>query len=1732
MNRLPRWASLILLAVVSAVAGAQTVVTTSTTIQNATTYPFGLVIGGGANYQQNQYYKNLNYFNGGDMPSVYWDTSFTAQTGGTNSTTEWYNNDSNNPGYPAGFWNGATYRAYAVAPTLLGTGTITGYSGNVSSGNQFTLGTALSAPGNTTNQDVLIVNYFNAPHTLTTPNNIWDFYSAGASFLQGDTSPASTNTIQSLEMTNGSTVTYYMDGGNPGTNTNPAISGATAEWVNINGTYTVTFKAKCLTAGCTVAQSLGRLGGANYSSGTVSPTFNTTPGAGWQTYYCNPSGCSTSVITTTGTENANQTELLEWVFNITGTAALQDIEFIEGSTLAGNNTVYRDAVVRQLESLHLGSLRHMDGSNWCDHIPTQEAGGGNNSWCSFSTYAPFSANAPGPGYDSKLALCALLNVDCWLTVGLYNQAADFATLPTWLSTNANYITIKNAGHKVWIEHGNEAWNFGSQGQMSNGGGTVYGVTLGQNVAAFKGASGYDATHMKTIGDGWIAQGYTGLNEWGVNTMNSAAASGSKPDCVDNAVYMWNYLESFATSGSNVSTTSTPWPDLFAEDANFNIASPSGGYSMNANTAGALSAFGVCMGVYEADLGAYLFGGVPTTNQLQQNQLGASVGGALATNENFELLQSQSKITGPINFFIYQQDEKGTYSGGGEIPLWGGIRTNACGPGQLSSCTDYLRPSLILESLLNSTLGTLPDLMAFTQSGTGTYSYPGGQAGGCCGYEIFPNSAVPNVVVVSKSNGGSSWGAACFNNTTTTQTCNFAGPGTPSGTITQYIYPNAGETVISNNENTYNFAAMSLAPEDTMPTATSTSGTTMTVPAYSVGIWMYSSSGTPTADTPTFTPPAGTYTGTQSVTLGNPSAAPVVCYNFTGATITIGGVSTCPAGSSTYVGSLSIGTSETIYAKAGGAGFLDSPLGTAAYVINLPTVATPTFAPPTGTYSSTQTVTISTTTGGASLYYTTNGTTPTTGSTPYTGPISVSSTTTVKAIGAEAGYNNSAVGAAVYTILPPASTPTFSPVAGTYVGTQTVTITSSTGGATICYAINTTPTAPTAGTCGAGSTTYSGPISVASSETVNAIATESGYVNSSVGSAAYVIESTVSTPTFSPVAGVYNGAQTITITTSAGATLCYTTDGSTPTATTPGTCSHGTTYSGPFSVGTTETVNAIGTEVGFANSSVASAFYMIEFPAATPTFSPSAGTYPSAQTVTISSTTPSAVICYAINATPTAPTPGTCGAGSTTYSGPITVSSSQTVNAIATLSGYFNSSVGSAAYVIETPAATPTFSPVAGTYTTIQSVTLSDTTPGSSIFYTTNGTTPTPSSTPYTGAISVSATQTIKAIATAPGYTQSAVGSALYTINLATAATPVFVPSGGTYATAQSVTITTSTPSAVICYAVNATPTAPTAGTCGAGSTTYSGPVTVSASETLNAIATEVGYLNSSVGTAVYVILTPAATPTFAPPPGTYSSAQTITISDSTPSSIIYYTTDGTTPTVLSPIYSAPFVISTTTTVKAIATAPGFNQSAVGTAVYTLSFPTAATPTFSPVAGTYMSPQTVTISSTTAGAAIYYTTDGTTPTIASNLYISPVSVPTTTTLKAIAVKSSFNNSAVGTALYTINIPTVATPTFSPIGGTYGSTQTVTISTVTAGATLCYTTNGSTPAASGGSCTTGTQYSTPITVATSQTVQAIGFETGYNNSAVGSATYVITSVVPGCTFYGDWTITQTFSFYCPQ
>ncbi len=107
----------------------------------------------------------------------------------------------------------------------------------------------------------------------------------------------------------------------------------------------------------------------------------------------------------------------------------------------------------------------------------------------------------------------------------------------------------------------------------------------------------------------------------------------------------------------------------------------------------------------------------------------------------------------------------------------------------------------------------------------------------------------------------------------------------------------------------------------------------------------------------------------------------------------------------------------------------------------------------------------------------------------------------------------------------------------------------------------------------------------------------------------------------------------------------------------------------------------------------------------------------------------------------------------------------------------NGGTGGANFLVELPASTPTFSVPTGGYSTPQSVSISDETPGAIIYFTIDGTTPTTSSPQYTAPINVYAAETIEAMAVAPNYLTSAVASNTYQIAGTPAITGLSITSG-------------------------------------------------------------------------------------------------------------------------------------------------------------------------------------------------------------------------------------------------------------------------------------------------------------------------------------------------------------------
>jgi hypothetical protein len=532
--------------------------------------------------------------------------------------------------------------------------------------------------------------------------------------------------------------------------------------------------------------------------------------------------------------------------------------------------------------------------------------------------------------------------------------------------------------------------------------------------------------------------------------------------------------------------------------------------------------------------------------------------------------------------------------------------------------------------------------------------------------------------------------------------------------------------------------------------------------------------------------------------------------------------------------------------------------------------------------------LSTTTSSAEIFYTLDGSVPTTASTLYTEPISISTDTTLRAIASAAGYVQSAVSSAAFTFTDQAPAVTFQPGGGTYTAAQMVALSDTDSSANIYYT--------TDGTTPSGSSTlYSGPITVSASTTINAIAIDPNLQNSNVARSAYVIQAGGSSINFG------NGFASV-----AGLTLngsAVNTDDSRLQLTSGATYQAGSVFwdqpigiqsfttdfsfqlSSAQADGFTFTIQNAGVKalggdaagLGYdkIGKSVAIKFDLYNN-AGEGTDSTGVYTDGAEPTVPAVDMTSSGVLLRS----------GDSMLAHVTYDGTtlsmnlldlvtnktFTLSKAinipQVVGANTAFVGFTGSTGGLtssqkllywtyATQAVNSITAAPVFSPAAGSYSTAQRVELTSATSGAAIYYTTNGTTPTTSSSLYNSAIPVgTGTTTIEAIAVASGLSPSAVVTATYVVGASVTASPAFSPAAGTYSSAQSVTLADSTANAVIYYSTNgSTPTT--------SSAVYSTPIKVTSTETLKAIALAPNDQLSTTATAVYTIQAGAPTINFA-----------------------------------------------------------------------------------------------------------------------------------------------------------------------------------------------------------------------------------------------------------------------------
>jgi hypothetical protein len=1232
-------------------AQTPTVTLDDQSILQASTKRVGLNIGSINYWDNGQLLKNLiGPINPGFEPLIdqqIWALSTAGTTTGFTDPDKW-------DGEPANYWAGGTFTIVAsqsAGAELNCTGLIASNTGpnsptNTQTNPTFTMAKACAAPFSAGDIVILSKSFTTTPETWweSSKGGMWAAVSGGGKLTSDNTDLCATCGLQSLDMDataagSNATIVSYFD-------TAPSFD----LFVLMNGTYQISFWAKAAVGSPTLQIAAQRLSTGGFDCGTkTQPLTNA-----WAQYTVSCSASETATTTKPGNAQVS--------FEVTnGAAYLDNVSFQKTNTDPTNTSVFRDEVFNVLKNYYnvqsggnSGMLRDWLGQNGETYANWTAADTAHQPTASGGSYmvGPGGSGQLQLSLEDYLNLCKALHAEPYFEVPVTISEKDAASLIEFLSGPSSSVGgTRRAAlgqtepwtevfDQIHLSYCNECWNGSS--------------FVGQSLAARSGTPNseyyYDysvraAAIFKAMrSNQYYTQGAFDLvmnAQTGVNYTMDAAIQRAHPDSIEIENYSYETVGSFATD-------SALWQPDLAEVYNqvVNPTDPTKFYqSVNdykgLNACGASGSAACGVNIYEWGSGT-IAGSIDQTH-LDYITVGAGTGIISALQPLLDMQYFGIQADSYFSLSEYQNNGIN-----GEIAKVWGIAVD------MGGATNNMRPQYLGLSLINQSL--IGPMYSCPIANNLTYNFAGSTTNGTAVAPGVPaTNAVPYLYSFCFENGSSRSMVLINTDLTASHTVKFAGTNIPSGTVIQRQYaPGSPDLLNESPSGTSSYTAKATVA---LTTTTLSSPTSITLPplsATAIDFVSGSSTGTSTAATPTFSVASGTYTGAQSVSLADTTTTATVHYTTDGSAPT--------ANSVAYSSPISVTSTQTIKAVAVAAGYTTSATGSATYTITTATApATPSFSPAAGTYAAAQSVTISDATSGDPIYYTTNGSTPTSSSTLYQGAIKVSATETLRAIAIASGGTQSTVASGTYTISVVASTPTIAPASGTYSGAQTVTLADSTSGATLYYTTDgSTPTS--------ASTRYTGAFSAAVPSTVKAVAAGTGLQTSTVASAVYQASATVATtPTISPASGSYSGPQTVTFADSTtGANLYYTTDGSTPT-------SASTRYTGAFMAAMPATVKVIATGTGMQSSGIASAVYKSSSTIATPVLSLPAGTYASAQTLTIKDSTAGATIFYSTTGATTSST-------WIQYTGPVAVSSTKTYSVIAVV-GKNPSALVTATYTI-------------------------------------------------------------------------------------------------------------------------------------------------------------------------------------------------------------------------------------------------------------------------------------------------------------------------------------------------------------------------------------------------------------------------------------------------------------------
>ena len=525
-------------------------------------------------------------------------------------------------------------------------------------------------------------------------------------------------------------------------------------FVQLNGSYTLSFRAKGLAGTKEISASVTRLsqryGNLTYLTKHIPLTTS------WQDFS----------FPFTAKESGGITGPVQVIFSVNSASVLLDDASLTEAPNADNPTAFRNAMVDRLRELKPGILRYMDnGTSFGSTIDNLIAPPFARLRAGYSEGNKVQEDIP-IGLHEFLVLCQAVKAEPWFNLPVAMTPGEMRNLIQYLAgPNSSPYGAKRAklGQQtpwtqvfptIHLELGNETWNGGSFPGEAVPEPKAYAGRAGEIFGAARIAPGFESSKFDLIMDGWYAVPWWNEQELSVKSF---------ADSIDIAPYIYDGF-------NDASSTETIFGPMFAEPE-FRDSLPNGLVAQNAKLA---AKNGLKLSVYEVSLGA-------SQGKVDQKALESAVpslGAGLAVADHMLLMMRDNGINAQALFCLPE------YANGFDNPdhpnpkplvkLWGTVV-------DMGGQTNRVRPMFLAEELANNAIQN--NMLETSQSGGNpTWDQPETTNGILNEAKIKLNGA-HLIQSFAFTDGGAHRSVVVFNlSRTATLPVTFAGPSAPRGEV--------------------------------------------------------------------------------------------------------------------------------------------------------------------------------------------------------------------------------------------------------------------------------------------------------------------------------------------------------------------------------------------------------------------------------------------------------------------------------------------------------------------------------------------------------------------------------------------------------------------------------------------------------------------------------------------------------------------------------------------------------------------------------------------------------------------------------------------------------------------------------------------------------------------------------------------------------------------------------------